>query len=356
MSRFLSKDNFEYVFNFAKQYLEDAKELKIDDPAEFQKIVATEMRKIGVGSDKGMSLEVLNKKAIVAVRDVVMSNQQNIRQEPEENTEDAFFKKLKELEFQRSVTIASVPLPPVQAAEEPPNTPAPVQLPPSTIIVNNTTAGMVTAENRISICLNSWARLWQYQTDRSSFIPDFSLQPDIDNNSLILKRIVIPNVATLTDWIPYFLLHIESAGKQVQEIIVYPSGHNPALTWIYLEPGSANVIKPLSTPWVLTVKDAYGAPLNLGHDGWMVRQIIHPQRGTTVLDMYHSVSKSVMRDFSVGDNVSVHNTQTNNTIHTRVIQTTSTTIEVSEKIPDANQQLFVLNQNRQISCIIEAKK
>lgn len=362
MTRFLSKENFEYVFTFARQYLEEAKNIKITDLAEFQKVVATEMRNIGAGTDKGLALEVLNKKAIVAIRDVFLTPDPEPEPQPEpedENIEDTFFKKLKELEFQRSVAITSSPVAPVtsmQPAEEPPNMPAPAQLPPSTIIVNSHVANNLSVENRVSFRLNSWERLWQYQTERSTFIPEFNLSPDIDNNSFVLRRFVIPNVATITDWIPYFIVTIESAGKQIQDINIYPCLQQSNTHWIHLEPGSPNTIKPLATPWVITVKDAYGSVIDLGHDGWVVRNVIHTQRSTTALEMYHSISQSLMSDFNIGDNIVIRNTQTNKVHRTKIVHTTSSTIEVVGKISDTNQPLVVLNLNRQVSCIIDAKK
>jgi hypothetical protein len=358
MSRFLSKENFEYVFNISKQYLEDAKGLSVNNLQEFQRLVACEMKTIAAAPEhkNGASIDVLNKKAIVCVRNAFLAAVPTVptaptaptvpadpvpEESPDERSEDAFFKKLKDLEYQRTIAAnAMAAVANVKPAEEPPRNPAPIQVPPSTIILKGNHEGIAQKDVTV-IVVSSMQRMWQYQTDRSTFIPTSVEFPDnADTNNMSLVKVIIPCMST-TEWLPYFKFTLEGAGNQSIDVMLVPVRMDKR--WIHLEPLNARAIKPLATPWTICLKDAYGTPLEIGHDGAVVKNIIQTDRGTLALDC----SDMVAGEYSEGDVVWIGGRS-----RTIVLKVHPSAIEI-KKGSDVKINDQLVNLTRQVTCFIE---
>jgi hypothetical protein len=355
MARFLSKENYEHVFNISKQYLEESRGLEIV-PIEFQKLVAGEMKTIGsIPENKGLALDILNKKAIVAIRESFLNSLQTQvpvteDKDHDEKCEETFFKKLKDLELQRSVeaTAVSATIAPtvIKPAEEPPGAPAPIQMPPSTIIINGAQEARGGAKQDVAtISLNSWGRLWQYQNERATFIPSAIVFPhSADINKMSLAKVIVPNIATI-NWIPYFVFVLEGAGKQSIEVTMVSTYTDKK--WIHLEPIAMQTIKPLATPWTITIRDAYGTMLDIGRDGHVISNVLATDRGSLALEL--SDVSYYGQEFAIGDVLAI------GTRRVQVINVHHNSIEIPASLngDEVKENDQVLNLSRQVSCFLE---
>jgi hypothetical protein len=370
MAKFLSKDNFEYIGSVCKQYLKDTQNITVSDQV-FSGTLATVMKKIAQERPNG-SIEDLNKRTMVAMRTAMTQHQSQAaipspplsprpsesdfpkmeQVETTDNSEDPFFKKLQQLELSRRLTVTTneskAPAPAITAPAAPVDgAPAPPALPPTTIVVPSETA----LKNRgVLIAVNSWDRLWLYQTQRTPFIPSVSIPSQVDTSSAKLLQVMVPHVGTQY---PYYELNIEGAGKQHVTVVLVVDKQDKK--WITLRPVS-ETLKPwklLSAPWTITLRDCFQNNLSLGHDGWVIQRKILKQNGNAVYGLSHaSDGANHMEAFDIGDNIVISDDSETKSHH-QVVYTTHDTVEIRGDGPDTG---FVMNMNRQISVFIEVNQ
>jgi hypothetical protein len=338
---FLKKDNFAYLFDICKRYLQDTKGIQVDDQ-ELTQILVNEMRKLA--TDRSSSIDDLNKRTIVAVRETYLDNSSpSVSVAPQDDGDDQFFKKLQHLEVQRNVPL-SAPVPAaVQPASPPPPNPPPPVLPPSTIIVQDSVAARRLHTTR-SVVLKSWDRLWMYQHDRDVFVA--TIEGDVSHAKL--SHIVVP----ATKRTMFVDVSIEGAGKQHQQVRVVPVYEDKH--YVHYKPVDDNVafVKMLSPPWIVTLKDCYGDPLGLGCDGWLIDHLLTKQNGNIVLSMSHSLSRNVMVDFEIGEQIRVQ-TQDGDVTQHEIVYTTINTLEIKSGSAKIHEGSWVMNSTRQ-SCLFFA--
>jgi hypothetical protein len=355
MTRFLSKENFEHVFNVSKQYLADSHGISVHD-SELQRVVAMEMKRIGANS--GVGIDVSNKRAIVAVRNLylpqkkeVIDNERIMERKEESNVnEDDFAQKLKEFEVQRNMTTMSFPeimktANTVEAADESVvNTAtAPPTIAPTTIIVQQNPSELQRTARVIR--MNSADRLWMYEAQRCSFIYSGDMGDTIIST-------IIPNVAT----IPFYIMCIEGAGCDREEIMLMPYEVNGP--WMYLKPVGDGIVRTFGGPWTITINDSLGDKvIAFGHDGWIIEQCLRPQigGGTTVCKLANPAVMGTIdlrKEFDVGNELVVYYPDKDERVRTKVMFTRFGDIEVADTVYENG---VILNLTRQVTVFATKK-
>lgn len=207
----------------------------------------------------------------------------------EEDTEDAFVKKLQELELQRSAAIAPKDQASGPVTKQPSSSmqssssssyltsPLPQAPPPSapTVLYVPT----ITNVSKLSktIVIHSAERLWDYFHDRNTFM---WAGPTPDSSSLCVASLILPSVvASLT---PVVELHIQGAGGQQIDIHCVCS-HRTGSTWDTWKPASLNEasLRTIACPWNIQLRDVLHKPLDLGADGITITDVALMPYGTS---------------------------------------------------------------------------
>lgn len=359
MARFLSKENFEHVFNISKQYLEDSHGIRVFQ-GELQKAVAMEMKRIWGESkaDESIDINTLNKRAIVAVRDLYLPKRKenDEEQRPEmkrepvgddgKDAEDEFMVKLRELELQRNVADLAPPVNKIKPADEPLSSAhAPPPMAPTTIIVQQPAS--VGEKREAIVAMRSADRLWMYQTQRNAFIYSSA---SLDDSDLRIKAAVIPRIEEHS----FYIISIEGAGSDKEEIIVLPEAGGGK--WMNLRPIGDGFIRPISSPWVITINDSMNKPMDIfGHDGWVINNTLRTQGGGTVCKLVNPNVEDVdlRKEFMIGDVLYIYYADKEETVHTTVVYTKYGDIEVDGHVRENG---VILNLTRQVTVFMSKVK
>jgi hypothetical protein len=365
-SGFLTKDNFHHIFGIVKSYLIESFKLDVSDN-DLSATVAQTMKTISAEKKPDDTIDALNKKVIVTVRDVytkkksqpppaIVAKQASMyeqRTQDVPNDEDMFMQKLRDVEIQRTTTDVVGAQPALGGAEEQVVSGSVVQnTAPSTIIVQNTAPTKTRTQVHVA---RSYDRLWMYQCNRNGFI--YSGIETRTAKEIMVTQVVLPASAHLS-YNGYFTLQIESAGHDIENIHLIPRTTNNK--WVYLETLTGTgmeLARTLSTPWILTICDSFGQSIELGADGWSIINAIVTQRGSTVCTLSNAMTQDgdVMHHFSDGDVVQVHVTDAA-AITTTILYTTSSYIELAGiNIPSNG---VIINLSRQVSvffAVVEKK-
>lgn len=374
---FLSRQNYQYVYDLAFQYLQDTNSMYVSSTEEFAKIVADSMMQVSKENEgKEANLEAWNKRSILVIRDYVKSaastsrNNQttvtstavaSVAAAPSQEGGDPFFTKLQELEITRKTTnILMQPGPEIPLM--PMNTSLQVVAPPPQA-TSSATNGPATItkvymqsppEKGNAIHIRSWHRPWQVQNPlRAAFTWSGPFPVGIDTNSTYVSCVVLPK-QTLS-WTPYVILEIEGAGGQLSETVLIPDSQCSNPTWEYMRPSTRSLghIKPLALPWKIRWLDADRELLPYGMDQWVAIDIKHLRDDVFRIDL-KGEDELVSHAFSNHEYihiVSPKNAET--TARCKVVSVGPNTIDVQG--PLQKTHLFVgghmLQLHRQ-SCII----
>ena len=374
VTKFLSKENFEYVLQVTRQYLRESHGISVPDAA-FQQVIAGEMKRIHGTTAPGSApaLDTLNKLAIVAVRDhyTAVSKQaqhaqqppppppkpqpappppedDDVAKQPEENAEEVLMMKVRELEIQRT-SLAPVQLAAMSAiagAEEPVAVgPPPPPMAPSTIIVNNNNT-QSSRQGKV-VVINSFDRMWMYECPRSTFV--YSDNINSAGGALDVLCVCVPRPHVLCS---YILLNIEGAGGTTFSVVLVPDAQFGGAEWCYYRPLNDGGMPNISVPWTIRLCDPYAQPLHLGHDGWVIGTTIRTQRNTSVCELtnMHVDTVDLLSEFTAGDVIRITYPVTNTSKDIRVVHVTKATLEVAAS--DVTEGGVILNLYKQSSVFI----
>lgn len=345
MAVFLSKENFENVFETCHDFLTNHIKLDIDKQ-DLQKSVALEMKNVATnGSGNGAAIQELNKQVIINIRKQFTSPppQQQVQEEPvtpTDGSEENFFKKLKNLELQRTVvapTHAPVPSTPPSVTRV---VAAPPQAQPSTVVIKELVK-QGAPDIRTSTVLSSHNRLWLYQTSRSPFIISKDLPKNVDLSSLRISRVILPKIMSF----PFFYLTIEGASKHRIECLLRVAN----MSEMYMELVADSHIQMLSMPWTITVHDNFMEPVDLGSDGWFVKHKIQTSRNTTVYVVDHENQNIATNSFQKGDVIEIHTPSDSKSRHV-IVDVENDKIEIKS---DGPSEGYIINVSKQFAVVLD---
>lgn len=368
MTLFLSKENFEHVFSICRDFLKDVANIQIQDPAELQRAVAFEMRNLAASlpNFKAANIDSLNKMVIVNIRKKFTTNTPQepepeqtqaivVQQETNHNNNNSgdddqvFFKKLKNLELQRSVptpqqTSNNVVVQPTVVVPEAP--------PPTTIVVRGENIDNAIRRVKHVLCISSHNRMWIYERRRNPCIVNKELaSATMDILSLRVCKVIIPRSRRGVS--PFYYLHIEGVGKQNADIILVPQLYTKDESFIELECPSVDAayIPMLSMPWTVAIRDNCNNDIDFGTDGWYVSRV---QADThTKIHILHFDRDLDDVSFAVNDMIEIHNTNMNvkTTAVVCGIHANSIAVQADEGV--ILECSCVVNTSRQINILIE---
>lgn len=349
MAVFLSKPNFDIVYGLCKGFLIDHMRLGIDEST-LQQAVALEMKHVASTNNNNdvRSLDDLNKTVVIGIK-----NKFTIKQAPEvknedkqeDETEQSFFKKLKQVEIQRSIVPSVVQAAPAPVpVSQPQNTPQPAA--PQTIIVRESISHLVKQKKHIW-CIASQDRLWLYQTARVPFITKSELPHNIDMSSMRICAAIVPQSSRVTS-VPFFYLSIEGTGKHVMELVMCVDKVHNNYIELRCPSDEASYMLPLSLPWTVNLFDNFHNQVDIGYDGWHACASGETPNGTTIYKLSHLCEKSHMDSFTAGDVIEIHKDDAKQVLTVKTVHSHS--IEVDGVGP---QEGYVVNVSRQLSIFVE---
>lgn len=359
MSRFISKTNFQHVFNVSRQFLQDKHDILVPD-SEFQQAVAEEMKRIssGINTGNGEDIDTLNKRAIIAVRNRYISSPpqtpvdvakptETQADENDDDEETVFLGKLRNLELQRTVLPIAKNVAP---AEEPITTaPPPPPSAPTTIIFQGGTEPL----SLKTVVVNSFDRLWMYETERNSFVYNHTFSRKTGVDGISVAMVVLPHIDNCNA--AFYKLEVKNAvisdDPAYVSIFLVPSCIGTSTQWTYLSPVGTSAIQGISPPWILTLFNPQGTKLDMGHDGWVINKVIH-------IENHHVVCSCVgagdlRKQFGAGDRIQIHHADVDTSISAKVINVKYGELEI-ELLEDGHirENGVILNMSRQISLFL----
>lgn len=354
-TRFFSKANFQHVLNVSRQFLLDKHNISVPDE-EFRNAVAEEMKRIGPGT--GEDIDILNKRAIIAMRNrytapasAATPSEPEPEPEPEEDEESMFLGKLRNLELQRTVVSMTTAIEP---AEEPISTaPPPPPAPPTTIIFQGESGPRNTTISDIVI-MNSFDRLWMYETERNSFICNHRFSRKVGVDGIAVTMVIIPKI----DRSPFYQLQIKNAAiadnPSHATILLTPSGSCASTQWTYLIPVGTGIVQGVASPWIISLSDPQGRIVNMGRDGWVVQNVIKTQTGSFVCSFAGGGIDDLRKHFGTGDYIQVNHVDGDTLVHASVLNVKygELELELLDHGAAVRQNGVILNMSRQITVML----
>jgi hypothetical protein len=184
----------------------------------------------------------------------------------DEKNEDEFFKKLQVLELQRNTQITSQHAPTSDPISVKSNVNAPPQVPLNTIIYMSPTNQEI--RNSKPIIIHGSDRMWLHIRERNMLSFNGPLPDSV--HVRLTNLMISPKVARIT---PCVIVQIKSATGKLMEVYCYLDKQGP--TWDIWKPVSRtlSLIKTFACPWVITLLDIHGTPLDMGKDGQKIIQV-----------------------------------------------------------------------------------
>jgi len=377
MSSFQGKVNIENIVAVCTQLLSDKHQIDISSN-QLSPLVQQIVQYVSSHAQlSSLSLEEKNKRVIVLVRNYVLKNQPppsqttNVSASPvtqpsqtvqeaqtsspiqEENpSEDTFFSKLEKLEIQRKVPMvfpqeASPALAPVAPV---PTQVAQIQQPINqTIIMDHSSK----KHRCVPIFVESIKRMWLYEPKRSSFIWNGVLPQHMDISNTRVLSVVMPYTHA-----SILRLKIRGIGDQESVVMLQPSHMYD--TWSYYVPFHENIsyIRPLATPWTITLCDETDHEVSIGHDAW----VIHNQ-AVKKYDLYETCllfikpynhDGVIKHSFKKNDIIKIEGGE-NQECLCHIYDVHHDAIEV-DKPPDIDgKNRTIVNLNQQVSIMLETQ-
>ena len=302
-----SEQNIQHVIRFCQRFLVEKFYVTLDSDA-VGDLVRDALRSV----DPGLSLEEANKAIIVKVKERVLAHSQSqghggphgqgqgqgpsgpsqMAMDPvpppqmakmskhDLNDEDDFYKRLQDLEAQRSLPqvnlgvgggggSGSVPNPVIQPS-------APVVPPIGGPSVVYLPASATPNRYHKSIIINGSDRMWEYFTKRSTLVWSGSGASGVSTQ---LVALLLPKLcAELT---PVVSVEITGATGNSMDIvcILRDRGHGP--TWDTWVPCGDAALKTLACPWTIKLRNNFLRPLDFGEDALVIKQSMQLYNGNT---------------------------------------------------------------------------
>lgn len=279
-----SQQNIAHVINVSQRYLAERHQTSLDTSTitEFVHEIFDE-----IGNHlRTLPLEEANKTIILGVKDRVFIQPAPVplpesgQGEEVHDIEEDFFKKLQDLETQRTL-----PLYTANSTTANPITSQSSQAPPPPFINGANTGGTSIiylpssmTPTRISkpLVVNGAERMWEYFTRRSTLV--WSGQIPADVVQLRLVSLLLPKVCSKMT--PLVQLEITgAAGNSLNVVCSLASTGASAASdnqcgWDTWTPcaDTFGELKTLASPWTIKIKDTYGTPLPMGDDGFSIKQ------------------------------------------------------------------------------------
>lgn len=312
MNYFLKTENLNQLHTLCYGFINDTQKINVSS-----NVISQLMQEIikQISSQPGyaqMTLEELNKRTILGVRDRILSSRSNTPHIPpvppspisskledddsEQNPENEFFQKLQNLELQRKAPVASTnPVTP-QPVSTPLILPQPQTQPqqPITVIVPSSTVGSY----GITTHVNSRDRNWIFDNNIAIITWNGPLPKQMDESNFRIVSLVVPRcIENLT---PYLIIRIEGVGGQVQHVTCISVSNSNSNPWIIYKPCSdtSGYIRRFALPWKISLVDAYGMIVNIGKDAWLVDQF-----DSKSITISHPDIKDVENMFCIKDRV-----------------------------------------------------
>jgi hypothetical protein len=268
MMNFLTRENHAFVTKICGDFLAEKHRIAIAEP-KLGAIVAEVMQAV---APSGGSLEELNKKTIIAVRNrvlaadtpAVIDRGQSDRAEVEDET--SFMAKLKQLEMLRNMPI-SAPVAPAPAQQTPLVVPATPAQPQITTVYTTQPPRMARP-----FYINGWDRPWHEIPQRATWIWNGPLPVNIDLSSLQFVRACLPRVTGH----PYLVLHISGAGGQRHEIPLVAEAGGISKSEGQWSAATAALLPALAVPWTIALRTPMGELLDLGADNAVISEVDGP--------------------------------------------------------------------------------
>lgn len=352
MTTYLSRGNFDHVFNLTYQFLQDTMSLYVSKE-ELQGLVADAMRRISKEREQETpDLESWNKQAIILVREAMKQRKPTEAVTPEE-TGDPFFTKLQELEVTRkssNMWLQQTPaVAPASVLATPPVPSDTSQAPSVTTIYMQSPP-----EKGVAVHIRSWHRMWTQHPERGTYKWSGPLPNGIDVHSTYISCVIVPK-QTMT-WTPYVILEIEGAGGQVNECILVPDSKSVNSTWEYLRPTTKALghIRPLALPWTLRFLDADREILPYGSDSWSVQdiQLLRDVSRLTVSSVEEG-AEATPKCFSTNEWVLLQSNK-DDQLRCKVVAVGPNTIDVQATVDNRFLGAYILHMHRQTCVILEA--
>lgn len=241
--------------------------------------------------------------------------------EPEERIldnaleEDEFMDKVRILENQRR----SAPVAPVSVIPTTPPPPPPLKLEPlkpiesnyipivqtpiPLIPVSNSGSGTSKKDRIHFIPIHAKDRNWIFSPSRQSWIWSGSLPTNANLGSLRLSALMVPYWVSNT---PFITVEITGAGGQKMRCVCLFKEASATRGWLTLKPlNRSDEIRPLATPWTISLLDAFDVPLALGEDTMVIKEceVIAPNQYRISLNNVPTNMKIAIGDIiDVGSN------------------------------------------------------
>lgn len=296
---FFIQGNRDYVYELCKEFLADKYNIEMHAD-ELKKLLFKQMNIVFEHFKQNPpmpSVAELNKRVIIQAKQEILAtgvatgaiaataaqaSPSQIKELPPtpvsdsgEDTEDAFMKKVQELELARNAHVAVAPALPQetianihQSAAPPPALLPSMPAAGPTVLYVPTTVNTVKSSRSIAIFAHD--RLWDYFHDRFAFgwAGPIPAVPEGMTGSLELSGVLLPSV--VASQTPVVQLRIEGVGEHSQTFFcIRNSGGSGG--WDTWKPVSPH-IKALACPWSIQVLDALGEPLQIGADGFHVQE------------------------------------------------------------------------------------
>jgi hypothetical protein len=284
------EQNLQHVSRVCQRFLADKFQVAMELSAILELV-----REVSRTLDPRLDLEEANKAIIVKVKDTVLSARAHMESAvpsaavldeipplPQQASstgnadEDDFYKRLQDLETQRS-------MPPPSSA---PVVPSPLMSPPQLTAPTAPTGIAAAGPNVVylpatasparyhrPILINGSDRMWEYFTKRSTLV----WPGPIKGSSTILVALMLPKAcAGMT---PIVSVEITgAAGNSVETVCIL---RDTGPVWDRWVPCGEALLKTLACPWTIKLRDNFLRPLELGEDTQVIKQSVKLQNGNT---------------------------------------------------------------------------
>ena len=282
------EQNLQHVSRVCQRFLADKFQVAMELSALLELV-----REASRTLDPRLDLEEANKAIIVKVKDTVLSARAHMESAapsaavldeipplPQQASstgnadEDDFYKRLQDLETQRSMpppsSAPAVPSPLVSPPIQPTAPTAVAAAGPSVVYLPATASP---ARYHRPILINGSDRMWEYFTKRSTLV----WPGPIKGSSTILVALMLPKAcAGMT---PVVSVEITgAAGNSVETVCIL---HDTGPVWDRWVPCGEALLKTLACPWTIKLRDNFLRPLELGDDTQVVKQSVKLQNGNT---------------------------------------------------------------------------
>lgn len=355
-----SRENAMYLIELLRDFFREKRQVQLSSlvpDAELIKYVEEMMPKIVAGQEAS-PLAVLNRRALSFLKDAIDRGAVT-QPAPPPPEEDAFAKKLMDLEIARRNL--GPPAPAAALAPAPAQAQQPQTVPVPAIAVPRTVVASAIAGTTSAIAIESSLRQWHQSFERSAIT--WSGEQRILPRLAELRTVALVLPAASVRDEPWISIQITGAGNaQESAYMLFDRSAGP---WAFYKPAAeAKILRPLALPWNISLVGAMGHRLDLGKDGQAFKGA-SLRAGTYHRVMLFWVNESdAWMEFNAGDRVEVAIAIPSiKTLHSKTVYVNSTYIEIdllahSEPVDIQTIQNWsgiLKNNHRQWTLFIESR-